>query len=180
MKSASLPDKGFIQVYTGRGKGKTTAALGLSLRAVGNGLSVFIGQFMKGLSYGECKAVEVFGDRLVIERFGEESFVHPDAPRKEDYEKARKGLRRIREVMLSGNYDLVVLDEINVTVSFGILTEKDVLECMDEKPDGVELVLTGIRAPSAFIDRADLVTEMNEIRHYYAEKGIPARRGIEL
>ncbi|RJO67199.1 MAG: cob(I)yrinic acid a,c-diamide adenosyltransferase [Myxococcales bacterium] len=174
-----MPDKGYVHVYTGDGKGKTTAALGLALRAAGHGLRVFIGQFMKGIAYGEVAAVECFAGRIVVERFGENTMVHPEAPRSEDLARARAGLARIRDVVQSGDYQVVILDEINVTVAFGILAEADVLDLLDRKPDGVELVLTGIRAPQAFIDRADLVTEMREVRHYYRTHGILSRKGID-
>jgi cob(I)alamin adenosyltransferase len=176
---ARLCDSGYIHVYTGMGKGKTTAALGLALRASGHGLRVFIGQFMKGIVYGEIAGTNALSDRIVIERFGEDTMVHPDAPRKQDYSRAKEGLARIREAMLSGKYQVVILDEINVTVAFGILQEADVLAVLNEKPDGVELVLTGIRAPQSFIDRADLVTEMIERKHYYSDKGILSRLGID-
>jgi len=174
-----LKDQGYIHVYTGNGKGKTTAALGLALRAIGHGHTVYIGQFMKGVAYGEIAGCDFFGDRLVIERYGEDSFVHPDAPRPEDLARAEEGFARVRQAMLSNRYQLVVLDEINVTVAFGLLHESNVLALLDEKPYGVELVLTGIRAPESFIARADLVTEMREVKHYYRDKGILSRPGID-
>lgn len=174
-----LADKGYIHVYTGMGKGKTTAALGLALRAIGHGHRVFVGQFMKGVAYGEIAAAERLGGDLVIERFGEDSFVHPDAPREEDLQRAEQGLARIREVLHAGDFQVIVLDEINVTVAFGLLSESEVLALLDEKPDGVELILTGIQAPASFIERADLVTEMVERRHYFAQKRILSRPGID-
>lgn len=174
-----LIDKGYIHIYTGLGKGKTTAALGLAMRAAGHGHKTFIGQFMKGVKYGEVTFAETLGGQIFIERFGEDSLVHPDAPREEDKARAREGLKRTEEAMLSGDYQIIVLDEINVTVAFGLMEEKPVLALLDKKPDGVELVLTGIRAPQSFIDKADLVTEMKEVRHYFKEKGILARDGIE-
>ncbi len=177
--TTGLPDKGFIQVYTGDGKGKTTAALGLALRAAGHGLRIFIGQFMKGIAYGECEGASRLGEAVTIERFGENSMVHPDAPREEDLRRARNGLERIREILRDGRHQVVVLDEINVTVAFGLLPEADVLEVLRNKPDGVELILTGIRAPQSFLDAADLVTEMKEVKHYYKEKGILSRPGID-
>ncbi len=177
--SKSLPDKGYIHVYTGMGKGKTTAALGVALRAIGHGHRVYIGQFMKGIAYGEVFAAEKIGDALVIERYGEDSMVHPDAPRTEDLQRAVDGLQRLRNAMHSGAYQVVILDEINVTVDYNLLPESEVLALLDEKPDGVELILTGIHAPQAFLDRADLITEMTEVKHYYRSQGILSRPGID-
>lgn len=174
-----LIDSGYIQVYTGMGKGKTTAALGLALRAVGAGLNVYIGQFMKGIAYNEVQAASAFNEKLVIEQYGEDSMVHPDAPRKEDLDRAKSGLEKIRAAMLSGKYQLVIFDEINVTCNFNILKVEDVLEVLKQKPDGVEIVLTGINAPDEFIEIADLVSEMKELKHYYREKGILSRNGID-
>ena len=175
----SLPDEGFIQVYTGDGKGKTTAALGLALRAAGHGLNVYIGQFMKGIRYGEVDGAALLGGRVLIERFGEDTMVHPEAVRQADLDRAKDGLERVRRAMRSGDYQVVILDEINVTVAYGLLPERAVLDLLDEKPDGVELVLTGRDAPKAFLKRADLITEMREVRHYYAARGIPSRLGID-
>jgi len=176
---AVLPDSGYIQVYTGLGKGKTTAALGLALRAIGSGMNVYIGQFMKGIAYNEVSAAKLLSDKLVIEQYGEDSMVHPDAPRKEDLARAREGLLKIETAMLSGKYQLVILDEINVTCAFNILPVAAVLKVLKKRPDGVELVLTGISAPREFIEIADLVSEMKEIKHYYKEKGILSRNGID-
>ena len=170
---------GYVQVYTGDGKGKTTAALGLALRAAGHGLRTYFGQFLKGQHYGELDAAEKLAPLLRIERFGREGFLHiTDGPDDEDIRRAREGLRKCREAMLSGRYDIVVLDEVNTAVLLKVLTVEDVLGLLAEKPEGVELVLTGRGAPQAVIDRADLVTEMREIKHYY-EKGVKAREGIE-
>ena len=174
-----LGDKGFIQVYTGGGKGKTTAALGLALRAVGRGFRVYIGQFMKGIAYSEVKGADLLEGRIIIERFGEDTMVHPEAPRDSDRLRAEEGLEKVRAEMLSGKFQIIVLDEINVTVAYGLLEEKAVLDLIAEKPDGVELVLTGRDAPQSFIDRADLVSEIIERRHYYAEKGVLSRPGID-
>jgi cob(I)alamin adenosyltransferase len=170
---------GYIQVYTGNGKGKTTAALGLALRAAGRGLKSYIAQFLKGQPTGEIEAVKRLAPLIRIEQFGREGFITvKDGPDDEDVLRAKAGLARALEAMLSGDYRIVVLDEINTAVHFKILPEKDVLDFLDKRPAGIELVLTGRYAPASFIDRADLVTEMKEIKHYF-DRGIKAREGIE-
>jgi len=170
---------GYIQVYTGNGKGKTTAALGLALRAAGHGMKTYFGQFLKGQHYGELAAVERLSPLIRIERFGREGFLHvTEEPDDEDIRRAREGLRKCREAMLSGDFQIIVLDEVNTAVLLKVLTAQDVLDVLAEKPDGVELVLTGRGAPQAIIDRADLVTEMKDVKHYY-DRGVKAREGIE-
>ncbi len=170
---------GYVQVYTGNGKGKTTAALGLALRAAGHGMRTYFGQFLKGQHYGELDAVEKLSPLIRMERFGREGFLHiTEGPDDEDIRKAREGLGKCRAAMLSGRYDIVVLDEINTAVLLKVLTVEEVLALLDEKPEAVELVLTGRGAPQAVVDRADLVTEMREVKHYY-DKGVKAREGIE-
>lgn len=169
-------EKGYIQVYTGNGKGKTTAALGLSLRSLCAGNRVFFGQFMKGQDYSELAAPR-FLERLTMEQFGTPEFVK-GKPSEEDVKKAERGLRRMQEVLESGDYDLVVFDEINTTLFFHILEIEDVLAVLDRKPEKTEVVLTGRYAPQELIDRADLVTEMKEIKHYY-NAGVMARVGVE-
>ncbi len=171
--------RGYVQVYTGDGKGKTTAALGLALRAAGCGLRTYIGQFMKGQRYGELNSVRMLAPFVKIEQFGRRTFLHVTKnPDPEDIRRARRGLAECRKAMLSGGYDIVVLDEVNVAVFFNLISTADVLSLLDERPASVELVLTGRRAPAAVIRRADLVTEMKEIKHYFRRNG-PARRGIE-
>lgn len=170
-------EKGYIQVYTGDGKGKTTAALGLALRAAGHGLRTYIGQFMKGWPYGELEALRGF-PHITIEQYGNFRCIRREEVTPEDVARARQGLERAREAMLSGQYDIVVLDEVNVAIWFGLLTVEEVLAFLDQRPDGVEVVMTGRRAPQELIDRADLVTEMREVKHYY-QAGVPARTGIE-
>jgi cob(I)alamin adenosyltransferase len=170
---------GYIQVYTGNGKGKTTAALGLALRAAGHGMRTYFGQFLKGRHYGELDAVEKLSPLIRIERFGREGFLHiTEGPDDEDLRRAREGLRKCREAMLSGRYDIVVLDEINTAVLLKVLTVEEVLGLINDKPASVELVLTGRGASEAVIDRADLVTEMKDVKHYY-DRGVKARDGIE-
>ncbi len=168
---------GYVQIYTGDGKGKTTAALGLALRASGHGLRTYIGQFMKGQRYGELEALR--GNvHITIEQYGEVHHIYEDSVTADDVERARRGLELAREAMLSGRYDILVLDEINVAIWFGLIETEEVLAFLDERPAEVEVVLTGRRAPQALIDRAHLVTEMRMVKHYY-EQGVGARRGIE-
>jgi len=169
--------KGYVQVYTGDGKGKTTAAIGLAVRAVGAGLRVFIGQFVKGMEYSELKALERFAPQLLVRQYGRKSFVH-NKPTDEDFRLAREGYEDIRRAINSQQYDLVVLDEANIAVYFSLLTVEDLLALIDGKPDAVELVFTGRKADPRLLERADLVTEMKEVKHYY-QKGIVARDGIE-
>ena len=166
-----------IQVYTGNGKGKTTAAFGLALRASGHGHRVFIGQFLKGQRYGEVLALE--GHSLIdVEQFGTEVCITRENVSQEDYNRAKAGLDRCAAVMNGGRYRLVVFDEVCVAIAFGLLNESDVMTVLDRVPDGVELVLTGRYASERLMDRADLVTEMREVKHYYA-RGIEVRQGIE-
>ena len=179
-------EKGYLQIYTGNGKGKTTAALGLALRALGAGLSVYVGQFIKGMRYSEIRALDelaaIFKRRdgspaLEVRQFGRGCFIRRE-PEPADIEAAREGLEAARKAMLSGNYDLVILDELNVAVSIGLISESEALAFAGKRPAAVELVLTGRGAPDALIQAADLVTEMREVKHYYA-RGVEARKGIE-
>jgi cob(I)alamin adenosyltransferase len=169
--------KGYVQVYTGDGKGKTTAALGLALRASGHGMRTYIGQFMKGQLYGELDALRDH-PHITIEQYGDVRCIRREEVTPEHVAQAQRGLEQAREAMLSGEYDIVVLDEVNVTIWFGLLTVEEVHAFLDEKPEHVELILTGRRAPQELLERANLVTEMREVKHYY-EKGVPAREGIE-
>ena len=169
--------QGYVQVYTGDGKGKTTAALGLALRAAGAGLKVYIGQFIKGMHYAELEALMRFEDLITIKQFGSGCFIHGD-PTPDDIKLAQQGLRLMKDVVAAGDYDVVILDEANVAVFFGLFTTQDLLDVIDAKPEHVELVITGRRAPQEVMDRADLVTEMREIKHYYTQ-GVEAREGIE-
>jgi cob(I)alamin adenosyltransferase len=171
--------RGYIQVYTGSGKGKTTAALGLALRAAGYKQRVYIGQFLKGQLYGELLSAKQLSPYVTIEQFGRKGFIHVTRdPDKEDIQKAKRGLKKCLDAMLSLKYRIIILDEINVAVYFKLLTEKEVLEFLNQKPEAVEIVLTGRYAPEIFMKRADLVTEMKEKKHYY-KKGVKARKGIE-
>lgn len=175
-----LLSRGLVQIYTGNGKGKTTAALGLALRAAGHGIKTYIGQFMKGHSYGETKGSRLLSPYVKIERYGKKGFIHvKDQPESEDVRLAKRGLQKARMALLSGEYGIVVLDEAVTAVFFNLLTVDEILELIKIKPKRVELVLTGRYAPQALIEEADLVTEMKEVKHPY-QAGIKARRGIEF
>ncbi len=169
--------QGYVQVYTGDGKGKSTAAFGLALRAAGAGLRVFIGQFAKGTASGERNAFSRFDDLVTIKQYGRSNFVKGE-PSPEDREAALQGLADARERLVSGDYDVVILDEANVAAYLGLFRVDDLLELMDVRPSQVELVLTGRRADEGVMARADLVTEMRAICHYH-DAGVPARKGIE-
>ncbi len=168
---------GYVQVYTGNGKGKTTAAFGLTLRATGAGLKVFIAQFLKTGDYSEITALKRFSDLVTVEQFGTGKFII-DEPSLEDRQAAQKGLDRVQSVFQSGKYDLVVLDEANVAVACGLFSVKDLLKVIQLKPKNVELVITGRNADPKIIAKADLVTEMKAVKHYFS-KGVRARVGIE-
>ncbi|ABS61220.1 cob(I)yrinic acid a,c-diamide adenosyltransferase [Fervidobacterium nodosum] len=170
---------GYIHVYTGNGKGKTTAAFGLALRAICAGKKVYIGQFIKGMKYSELDAVKYLPN-LVIEQYGRNCFIK-NKPTQEDIELARNGLNKIKKVIEDGAYDIVILDEVNVAVYYNLFTAKDVIDVISKVPKerDMEIILTGRYAPQEFIDIADLVTEMKEIKHYY-QKGVMARKGIEF
>ena len=170
-------DRAYVQVYTGDGKGKTTAALGLALRAAGAGRRVFIAQFAKGMAYSELVSLARFADLITVRQYGLRCFIR-DAPKPEDIAAAREGLREAREAVASGRFDVVILDEANIATHFGLFTAEELLEVVELAAGRVEIVITGRRADPRVIERADLVTEMREVKHYYA-KGVMARRGIE-
>lgn len=170
--------KGYIQVYTGNGKGKTTAALGLALRAIGAGKKVFIGQFVKGMHYSELDAIRNNLKDIEIKQYGLDCFI-VNEPEEKDIIAANKGLDEMKNVILSGSYDLVVMDELNIALYYKLFDVKEVLDILKRKPDHTEIVITGRYAPEPIIEIADLVTEMKEIKHYYRQ-GVEARKGIEL
>lgn len=169
--------QGYIHVYTGNGKGKTTAALGLILRACGAGMRIAFIQFLKSKASSEIAALHHYLPSVLVEQFGTDRRV--GAPfTEQDRLNAQKGCTHAKELVCSGNYDLVILDEINVAAAKDLIPADDVTTLCREKPSGVELVLTGRDAPQAFIDCADLVTEMSLVRHYF-QRGVGARKGIE-
>ncbi len=171
---------GLVQVYTGDGKGKTTAALGLAFRAIGHGMKVFVIQFMKGsVFYGELKTAQMLSPYITIVQKGREEFVNKENPDPIDIKLAQEGVKLAEDIMRKNEHDILILDEINVAVDYNLVSLEQVLNLIHNKPKDMELVLTGRYAHPEIIKNADLVTEMVEIRHYYAEKGIDARDGIE-
>lgn len=194
-----MKNKGYVQVYTGNGKGKTTAAIGLAIRALGAGKKVLFLQFMKAKVYSEHNILPGISPNLTVETIGKPFFVLKEGsmPDKELAEWKKKavvfapgnpppeyvqlvagGIDKAEKALASGEYDLVVLDEINVALHFELATWQQVLELIEAKAEGVELVMTGRYAPPELLERADLVTEMREIKHYYTQ-GVQARKGIE-
>jgi cob(I)alamin adenosyltransferase len=169
--------RGYIHVYTGDGKGKTTAAFGLALRAAGAGLRVFIGQFVKGMQYSELRAIGRLAGLITVKQYGRRCFIR-EKPDEQDIARARRGLEEVRHVLASGEYSVVILDEANIAAHFGLISVEELLGLMEAKPEGVELVITGRNADPRVVERADLVTEMREVKHYYRE-GVEARDGIE-
>lgn len=169
--------KGYVQVYTGNGKGKTTAALGLALRAVGAGFKVFIGQFVKGMSYAELDSLAILSEQITVRQYGRDVFIR-NKPKPEDIAKAKAGLEEIRSVAGSGEYQVVIMDEGNIATSLKLITVEEVLELIESKHEETELVITGRNADPRLIERADLVTEMKEVKHYFKD-GVKARAGIE-
>ena len=188
-----------VQVYTGSGKGKTTAAVGLALRAIGAGMKVYIMQFMKSLAYSEQKVLQDRFPELTLstsgkpffiaeegtlskpslEKLGDSVVIFPKGEPPQDYvDLVKRDFNKVVEAAVSGNYGMVILDELNVALHFGLVGRVTVEELLNKVPKHVELVLTGRCAPKWLIERADLVTEMKEVKHYYAE-GVEARRGIE-
>lgn len=178
-KESSPLGKGYVQVYTGNCKGKTTAAMGLAFRAMGHGLKTYIGQFMKGQRYGELEAAKMVHPYIVIEQYGTSDWVHVHKPpEKDDVRRAQEGLARARQAMLSGEYAIIVFDEITTAHHFDLVSLEEMLEIIASKPEGVEVIFTGRYAPPEVIHAADLVTEMVEVKHYF-DKGVEAREGIE-
>jgi len=170
--------QGCVQVYTGKGKGKTTAAVGLALRAAGAGLSVYIAQFTKGTRSSELDALaERFSDLITVEQFGGPDFVKR-RPTSADIAAAHEGFTRARQALTSCRYRVVILDEANIATHLNLFSADDLLTLIDAKPDNVELIITGRYADEKIIARADLVTEMREVKHYF-QTGLSARRGID-
>ncbi len=170
--------KGLVQVFTGNGKGKTSAALGTVLRALGHGLRVYIVFFMKGkYPYGEFSTLSKLPN-VDIASFGLRCLIDPSNINPEEIEQAKLALSAARKAMLSGNYDIVVLDEVNVALHFKLIELDEVVRLIGDKPRNVELILTGRYADAKLIELADLVTEMVKLKHPY-DKGVKARKGIE-
>jgi cob(I)alamin adenosyltransferase len=169
---------GLVQVYTGDGKGKTTAAFGQALRAIGQGYRVCIIQFMKGRKYGECLAAERHLPNLTVHLAGLDSFVMRDNPAPLDIELACQGLDIARKAVASGDYDMVILDEINVAADFRLIPLDDVIDLVKSRPASIDLILTGRYAPPEIIALADTVSEIREVRHHY-RAGVKERAGIE-
>jgi cob(I)alamin adenosyltransferase len=165
-----------IQIYTGNGKGKTTAALGLAVRAVGAGLKVFIGQFCKGKTYSELNILKKI-EGIKVEQFGRRCFIKK-TPTSTDIKLARDGLEKIKNIMAKRTYKVIILDEINIALHLHLLKIDDVLALIKSAPKNIEIILTGRYAPRRILEIADLASEIKEIRHYY-KKGLRARRGIE-
>jgi len=168
--------KGYIHIYTGNGKGKTTAAFGLALRAAMSGKKVYIGQFVKGMAYSETKCSEYIPG-IEIEQFGTTCYIDRN-PDEDDVQRAKNGLEKCKSIMKSGDIDVVILDEVTIAVYFKLLTEDDVLDAIKMKAAHVEVVLTGRYASARLIEAADLVSEIQEVKHYYRQ-GVLSREGID-
>ncbi|MDA8126965.1 MAG: cob(I)yrinic acid a,c-diamide adenosyltransferase [Deltaproteobacteria bacterium] len=171
--------KGLVQIYTGNGKGKTTAAFGQALRALGQGYRVCVIQFMKGRKYGECLAAEQHLPGLTVHLTGLDSFVMRENPAPLDVELARQGFELARRAIASNDYEMVILDELNVAADFQLIPLAEIVNLIKDKPAGVDLILTGRYAPPELLALADTVTEMREVRHHY-NAGVKDRAGIEF
>ncbi len=172
-------EKGYVHIYTGNGKGKTTSALGLMVRAVGAGKKVYMGQFLKQGIYSEINAIEKYLPNITVEQYGlGNGFVKSNGLSEDDINSAQLGYDKALNALNSNSYDIVILDEINVAVYLGLIPEQDVLDLIEAKPFETELILTGRYARDSFIQKADLVTEMKEVKHYF-NVGVNSRIGIE-
>lgn len=169
-------NKGYIQIYTGNGKGKTTCALGLSLRAVCAGKKVFFGQFVKGMKYSELDAIKYLPG-FKMKQYGRDCFIF-NKPSQEDIDIAKEGLKEIENILKSEEYDIVVLDELNIAIHYNLVSVEAVIDILKNKNEKIEVIITGRYAREELINLADLVTEMKEVKHYY-KKGVEARVGIE-
>lgn len=171
-----MAEQGYVHLYTGNGKGKTTAAFGLAVRAALAGKKVFIGQFVKDMAYSET-AVGQYLPGITVRQFGKGCFIDR-APDGQDRALALQGLALCAHMLQGGECGLVVLDEITIALYYGLLTEREVLDALAGRAPGTEAVLTGRYAPKALVDAADLVTDMQEIKHYYRQ-GVLSRKGID-
>jgi cob(I)alamin adenosyltransferase len=170
-------NKGYIHLYTGNGKGKTTAAIGLAIRAVGAGKRVFIVQFVKGMHYSELETLKRIPE-IEIHQYGLDCFIK-NKPTQKDIDAARIGLSEVSSVLLENNFEVLVLDEICIALYYHLFEEKEVLDLLKAKPEEMEIILTGRYASKALFEISDLVTEMTEIKHYYND-GVQARKGVEF
>jgi len=170
-------NRGYVHVYTGNGKGKTTAALGLAMRAAGAGFRVFLGQFVKGMDYSELHSFARLSDQITLKQYGRQCFIYNE-PEMDDVLVARQGLEEVRQAIASGDYQLVIMDEANIAIHYNLFSVNELLELIETKPEHVELVITGRYMDARIVEHADLVTEMREVKHYYTQ-GVPARVGIE-
>lgn len=171
-------DKGYIHIYTGDGKGKTTAALGLALRAAGHGYKTYIGQFMKGQYYGELSSIKNI-PQITIEQFGDTKCITREQVQEYHKKQGKSGIEHIKNIMKQNEHKIIILDEVCVALWFNIISLDDIIEIIKLKNENTELILTGRKAPEKLINMADLVTEMKEIKHYYNTHGVLARNGIE-
>lgn len=169
---------GKIHIYTGNGKGKTTAAIGLAIRAVGAGYKVFIGQFVKSQIYSEIDFINKNIPQIETAQYGLDCFIINE-PTAEDIKAAKKGLEEITEKINSVKYDLIILDEITIALYYKLFSTEEVLTILKTKPKNCEIIITGRYAPKELIEIADLVTDMQEVKHYY-NQGVKARKGIEF
>jgi cob(I)alamin adenosyltransferase len=169
--------RGYVQIYTGNGKGKTTAAMGLAIRAAGAGFSIFIAQFIKKKKCSEHVLLDELRNRITVRQYGR-GLLMGRKPSSVDIKAAQEGYEDAKAILISGEYDLVILDEANVAAHYGLITVQDLLDIIASKPKAVELVITGRYADEKVMEAADLVTEMREIKHYRKD-GVKARRGIE-
>lgn len=175
-----MPINGRIQVYTGNGKGKTTAAFGLALRAAGRGYRTYIAQFVKGMHYAELDSIEKFlSEFITIKQYGRGCFIN-GKPAQEDVDCARAGLNEMKKILASGEYDVIILDEANIAVYFELFSAEELLDLLAARKPSTEVVITGRYAHEKIIEAADLVTEMTEIKHYYNTEKLQAREGIEF
>lgn len=171
-----MKNKGYIHIYTGDGKGKTTAAFGLALRALCAGKKVYVGQFVKSMKYNETRIADIMGG-ITIEQLGRGCFLDHN-PEEIDKRLAREGLQKCADLMASGEYDVVILDELTIAVYFGLISDDDVLHALENRCPATEVVITGRYASERLIEAADLVTEMREVKHYYSQ-GVLSRDGID-
>lgn len=172
-----MEEKGYVHVYTGNGKGKTTAALGLALRAVGAGKKVFIAQFAKGTHYAELDAIAKYLPSITLKQYGLGCFIF-NAPKVADIEAANVGLREVEAIISGNEYDVIILDEANIAIFYKLFNAEDLITVLNKRNQATEIVITGRYACEEMLEYADLVTEMTEIKHYY-KKGVQARVGIE-